>query len=125
MALPSMMNASQLLGYPLHEQSIYKEYRIIDGLPDTYPNFSIGVLITSMVVLWVLQRYLENRELTIFGQIFPISLLVNSKEMLAFFPYIYGQVIGSSTLSSNTLISLSFLFPGPHSKAFMFFIVHT
>lgn len=55
----------------------------------------------------------------------PISLLNSSKEMLAFFPYIYKQTIGQSTLSSNTLISLSFLFPGPHSKAFMFFIIHT
>lgn len=75
--------------------------------------------------MWVLQRYFENRELSIFGQVIPISMLVNSKEMLAFFPYIYNQTIGSSTLSPNTLISLSFLFPGPHAKAFMFFIIHT
>lgn len=45
--------------------------------------------------------------------------------MLAFFPYIYEQSTGKSTLTPNTLISLSFLFPGPHSKAFMFFIIHS
>lgn len=89
-----------------------------------YPNFSIVILCAIFLILWVLHRYISGRELSIFGQIFPIILLTSSKEMLAFFPYIYKETIGSSTLSFNTLIALSFLFPGPQSKAFMFFIFH-
>lgn len=96
-----------------------------DQLPETYGAASIGVLCCAALFLWILERYNSNREVSIFGQIMPISLLGSSKEMLAFFPFIYREWIGSSTLSPNTLISLSFLFPGPHSKAFMFFIIHT
>ncbi len=78
-----------------------------------------------MLLIWLLQRYLENRELSIFEQIFPISFFINSKEMLAFFPSLYQNYIKTSTLSANTLISLSFLFPGPHSKTFMFLMAES
>jgi hypothetical protein len=82
------------------------------------------VLGCVLLFVWVLQRYFDDKQLILFGQMFPISLLMNSKEMLAFFPNIYQQIIGTSTLTWNTLIALSFLFPGPYSKTFMFFIDH-
>lgn len=40
--------------------------------------------------------------------------------MLAFFPSIFSSVLNTPKLSSGTYIAASFLFPGPHSKAFMF-----
>lgn len=52
---------------------------MIDGLPETYPIFSIILLSMSVGVTWLLSRYYDNKYLDGIVQLIPISLLSSSK----------------------------------------------
>ena len=56
------------------------------NLPKTFPSFSLALLVSMIVGLIVLEKYFDIREITIFCQISPLSLLPYSKEIIAFFP---------------------------------------
>lgn len=91
--MPANFQASTF-GLNFNSEQIYRGYQNNEKLPETYGEVSIGIIGGSILVLWVLQHYIENRDLSIFGQVVPVSLLMSSREMLAFFPFIYKQWIG-------------------------------
>ncbi len=98
------------------------EYREVKGIPETYPNACIVVLVVFIIALWIYERSTESWTFMVMLQFMFIGLLNNTKVMLIFFPLLFNQIYSIPHLKAFDLIGINLITPGSHIKPFFAFI---